>query len=59
MRGRGLRWAGLAIAAVTVVLAVVLASRFGTDPSMVEGWFERLTSLKADDFLAIAEAAAA
>lgn len=31
-----LRWAGLVIAAATVVLAVVLASRFGADPGMVE-----------------------
>jgi cytochrome c biogenesis protein CcmG/thiol:disulfide interchange protein DsbE len=31
-----LRWTGLGIAAAAVVLAVVLASRFGTDPSLVE-----------------------
>lgn len=36
MRGSWLRWTGLSIAAATVVLAVVLASRFGTDPGMVE-----------------------
>lgn len=34
--GRWLRLAGFALAAVTVVLAVVLASRFGTDPGLVE-----------------------
>ena len=33
--GRALRWAGLAIAAAAVVLAVVLASRFGSDPALV------------------------
>ena len=36
MRGRGLRLAGFGVAAATVVLAVVLASRFGTDPGLVE-----------------------
>lgn len=35
MRGNGLRWAGYGIALVTVVLAVVLASRFGHDPNLV------------------------
>lgn len=35
MRTSWLKWTGLAIAAATVVLAVVLASRFGTDPAMV------------------------
>ena len=34
--GRWLRLAGFGVAAATVVLAVVLASRFGTDPSLVE-----------------------
>lgn len=33
--GRWLRWVGFGIAAVTVVLAVALASRFGSDPAMV------------------------
>lgn len=36
MNGRWVRLAGLGIAAATVVLAVVLASRFGTDPGLVE-----------------------
>ncbi len=36
MRGRWLRLAGFGVAAVTVVLAVVLASRFGTNPGLVE-----------------------
>lgn len=36
MSGRFLRWAGYLIAAGTVVVAVVLASRFGADPGMVE-----------------------
>lgn len=36
MTGRALRWAGLAVVAVTVVLAVVLASRFGSDPGLVD-----------------------
>lgn len=36
MSGRWLRWAGYLIATGTVVLAVVLASRFGSDPGMVE-----------------------
>lgn len=34
-RGRLLRWAGLAAVMATLVLAVVLASRFGTDPQLV------------------------
>lgn len=34
--GRWLRLAGFGVAAATVVLAVVLASRFGTDPGLVE-----------------------
>ena len=36
MRGRGLRTLGLAVAAAAVVFAVVLASRFGTDPGLVD-----------------------
>lgn len=36
MNGRWLRFAGLAIASATVVLAVVLASRFGSDPGLVD-----------------------
>ena len=36
MTGRVLRWAGLAVVGVTVVLAVVLASRFGSDPGLVD-----------------------
>lgn len=32
---RWLRWVGFGIAGLTVVLAVVLASRFGSDPGMV------------------------
>lgn len=36
MTGRWLRWTGYAIALGTVVLAVVLASRFGSDPGMVD-----------------------
>lgn len=36
IRGRWLRFAGFGVAAATVVLAVVLASRFGTDPGLVE-----------------------
>ncbi|MFZ0625765.1 MAG: TlpA disulfide reductase family protein [Acidimicrobiia bacterium] len=36
MNGRALRWSGLAILAVVVVFAVVLASRFGSDPGLVE-----------------------
>jgi cytochrome c biogenesis protein CcmG/thiol:disulfide interchange protein DsbE len=36
MSGRWLRWAGLGIALGTVVLAVVLASRFGGDPALVD-----------------------
>lgn len=35
MRGRGIRWAGYAVALITVALAVVLASRFGNDPALV------------------------
>jgi cytochrome c biogenesis protein CcmG/thiol:disulfide interchange protein DsbE len=36
MKGKALRWVGLAVVAATVVLAVVLASRFGSDPSLVD-----------------------
>lgn len=36
MTGRVLRWTGLAVVGATVVLAVVLASRFGSDPGLVE-----------------------
>ena len=36
MNGRVLRWVGIGVIAVTVVLAVVLASRFGTDPGLVD-----------------------
>lgn len=35
MRGNALRWTGYGIALLTVVLAVVLASRFGHDPRLV------------------------
>lgn len=35
MSGRGLRWLGLGVALATVVFAVILASRFGTDPGLV------------------------
>lgn len=35
MTGRGLRWLGMGVALVAVVFAVVLASRFGTDPGLV------------------------
>ena len=35
MTGRALRWAGLTIVAATIVMAVVLASRFGSDPGLV------------------------
>jgi cytochrome c biogenesis protein CcmG, thiol:disulfide interchange protein DsbE len=36
VNGRALRWFGLGVVAATVVLAVVLASRFGSDPDLVE-----------------------
>lgn len=36
MTGRWLRLAGFTVALLTVVFAVVLASRFGTDPGLVE-----------------------
>ncbi|MGH8944865.1 MAG: TlpA family protein disulfide reductase [Acidimicrobiia bacterium] len=35
MTGRWLRWLGVGVAVATAVFAVVLASRFGTDPSLV------------------------
>ncbi|MGH3649704.1 MAG: TlpA family protein disulfide reductase [Acidimicrobiia bacterium] len=33
---RGLRWVGYAVALAAVIFAVVLASRFGTDPGLVD-----------------------
>lgn len=36
MRGRGLRWVGYGGAIAAVAFAVVLASRFGTDPGLVD-----------------------
>ena len=36
MRGRGIRWAGYGIAMAAVAFAVVLASRFGSDPGLVD-----------------------
>lgn len=36
MRGNALRWMGYGIALAAVVFAVVLASRFGTDPGLVD-----------------------
>jgi cytochrome c biogenesis protein CcmG/thiol:disulfide interchange protein DsbE len=36
MRGKALRWMGYGIALAAVVFAVVLASRFGTDPGLVD-----------------------
>lgn len=36
MSGRWLRWAGYAVALGAVVFAVVLASRFGSDPGLVD-----------------------
>jgi len=36
MNGRPLKWVGIGIIAATVVLAVVLASRFGIDPGLVD-----------------------
>lgn len=36
MRGRRLRWAAYGIAAAAVIFAVVLASRFGSDPGLVD-----------------------
>jgi cytochrome c biogenesis protein CcmG/thiol:disulfide interchange protein DsbE len=34
--GRVLRWVSLAVVSATIVLAVVLASRFGSDPGLVD-----------------------
>jgi cytochrome c biogenesis protein CcmG/thiol:disulfide interchange protein DsbE len=36
MNGRGIRWAGYGIALAAVAFAVVLASRFGSDPGLVD-----------------------
>ena len=36
MTGRALRWAGLTIVVAAIVFAVVLASRFGSDPGLVD-----------------------
>ncbi len=36
MKGRTLKWAGIVLAATAVVFSVVLASRFGSDPGLVE-----------------------
>jgi cytochrome c biogenesis protein CcmG, thiol:disulfide interchange protein DsbE len=36
MRSRGLRWAGYGVALAAVAFAVVLASRFGSDPGLVD-----------------------
>jgi cytochrome c biogenesis protein CcmG/thiol:disulfide interchange protein DsbE len=36
VNGRGLRWAGYGIALAAVAFAVVLASRFGSDPGLVD-----------------------
>ena len=36
MRGNALRWVGYGVALAAVVFAVVLASRFGTDPGLVD-----------------------
>lgn len=36
MRGNALRWVGYGVALVAVAFAVVLASRFGTDPGLVD-----------------------
>jgi cytochrome c biogenesis protein CcmG/thiol:disulfide interchange protein DsbE len=36
MKGRALKWVGIGAIAGTVVLAVVLASRFGIDPGLVD-----------------------
>jgi cytochrome c biogenesis protein CcmG, thiol:disulfide interchange protein DsbE len=36
LNGRVLRWTGLVVVGATVVLAVVLASRFGSDPGLVD-----------------------
>lgn len=47
MNGRALRWTGFAILGAVVVLAVVLASRFGSDPGLVES---PLIGLPAPEF---------
>ncbi len=36
MNSKALRWTGLGIAAIGVIFAVVLASRFGTNPGLVD-----------------------
>ena len=36
MTGRNLKWVGLGMVVVAVVFSVVLASRFGGDPGLVE-----------------------
>lgn len=36
MRGSALRWVGYGVALIAVAFAVVLASRFGTDPGLVD-----------------------
>ena len=36
MKGRALRWAGLALAGAALVFAVVLAAGFGADPGLVD-----------------------
>jgi cytochrome c biogenesis protein CcmG/thiol:disulfide interchange protein DsbE len=62
MTGRWLRWTGLGIALGTVVLAVVLASRFGGDPTLVDSpligqpapHFE-LTTLDGSDEVALGD----
>ena len=36
MTGRVLRWTGLTMVVATIVLGVVLASRFGSDPALVD-----------------------
>lgn len=36
MNGKALRWVGYGVAIAAVVFAVVLASRFGTDPGLVD-----------------------
>ncbi len=48
MSGRWLRFTGIAIAAATIVFAVVLASRFGSDPGLVES---PLIGRTAPDFM--------
>lgn len=36
VNGRGLKWTAIGVAAVAVIFSVVLASRFGSDPGLVE-----------------------